>query len=53
MDDEDDPHNINISEFEGHCEVHGPEVELPEVTQPLKTRKVNIGTKEVPKFSTI
>ncbi len=40
IDEEDDPRNVNIPESEGHCKVHGPEIELPEVTQPLKTRKV-------------
>ena len=44
IDEDDDPHNINIPESEGYCEVHGPAVEAPEVTQPLKTRKVNIGS---------
>ncbi len=53
IDEEDDPRNINIPESEGHCEVHGPEIELPKVTQPLKTRKVNIGSEEMPKYATI
>ena len=43
IDEDDDPCNINIPESEGHCKVHGPAVEAPEVTQPLKTRTVNIG----------
>ena len=38
IDKDDDPRNIKIPESEGHCEVHGPAVEAPEVTQPLKTR---------------
>ena len=42
-----------ILESEGHCEIHGPAVEAPEVTHPLKTRKVNIGSKEMPKYATI
>ena len=49
IDEDDDPHNINIPESEGHCEVHGLVVESPEVTQPLRTRKVNIGSEEMPK----
>ena len=53
IDDEDDPRNINIPELEGECEVHGPEIESPEVTQPLKTRKVNIGSEDMPKYATI
>ena len=42
MDENDDPRNINIPELEGHCEVHGPAVEAPEVSQPLKIRQGNI-----------
>ena len=53
IDEDDDPRNINIPDSEGHCEVHGPAVEAPEVTQPLKTRKVNIGSEERPKYATI
>ena len=53
IDEDDDPHNINIPESGGHSEVHGPVVESPEVTQPLKTRKVNIGSEEMPKYTTI
>ena len=33
--------------------MHGPAVEAPEVTQPLKTRTVNIGSEEQPKLATI
>ena len=29
IDEDDDPHNINIPESEGHCKVHGPVVEAP------------------------
>ena len=43
IDEDDDPHKINIPKSEEHCEVHGPAFESPEVTHPLKTRKVNIG----------
>ena len=53
VDEDDDPRNINILDSEGHCEVHGRAVESPEVTQPLKTRKVNIGSEETPKYATI
>ena len=45
--------NINIPELEGHCEVHGPAIEAPEVTHPSKTRQVNIGSEENPKYATI
>ena len=43
IDEDADPRNIDIPGLEGHCDVHGPVVEAPEVTQPLKTRTVNIG----------
>ena len=33
--------------------MHGPAVELPEVTQPLKMRTVNIGSDAQPNFATI
>ena len=44
IDEDHDPRNINIPESEGNCDVHGPAVKAPEVTQPLKTRTVNIGS---------
>ena len=53
IDEDDDPCNIKIPDSEGHCEVNGPAVEAPEVTQPLKTRQVNIGSEEMPKYATI
>ena len=53
IDEDDDPRNINILESEGHYEVHGPAVEAPEVTHPLKTQIVNIGSEEKPKYAII
>ena len=53
IDEDDDPRNIDITQSEGHCEVHEPAIEAPEVTQPLKTRTVNIGSEEQPKYATI
>ena len=53
IDEDDDPRNINIPESEGHCEVHGPAVEAPEVTQPLKMWIVNIGLEGKPKNAII
>jgi len=52
-DDEDDPRNINILETEGSCEVHGPMIKDPDITAPLKTKQVNIGKKEDPKYATL
>ena len=43
-DEDEDPHNINIAESEGTHEVEGPELEIPAVTEPLKIKKINIGT---------
>ena len=48
--DEEDPRNIQIPKTEGKCTVEGPELEFVVYAQPLRTRKVNIGTKENPKF---
>ena len=53
IDEDDDPRNIKIPESEGQCKVHGPAFEAPKVTQPLKTRTVNIGSEEKPKYATI
>jgi len=52
-DDEDDPGNINIPEFEGSHEVRYPEIEDPDIMTPLKTKQVNIGTEEEPKYATL
>jgi len=49
--DDEDPRNINIQEAEGHHEVEGPRIENPNIITPLKTRQVNIGTEEEPKFT--
>ena len=52
IDEDDDPRNIGIPESEEHCDVHGPAAESLEVTQPLKTRTVNIGSEDQPKYVT-
>ncbi len=51
--EDEDPQNINIPETEGHREVKGPSIENPDITAPLKTKQVNIGTKVEPKFAKI
>lgn len=48
-----DPHKIDIKELEGHHEINGPEIEMHDITNPLKTRKVNIGSKIELKYATI
>ena len=53
VEEEENPRSLAIPETEGYCDVHGPTVEVPEVTQPLKTRTVNIGSEAQPKFATI
>ena len=51
--DHDELCNINIPETEGSRDVTSPDVPTDPMTQPLKIKKVNIGTKENPKFSNI
>jgi hypothetical protein len=43
--DEEDPRNIQVPKTEGEHIVEGSELEYVVYAQPLKTRKVNIGTK--------
>jgi len=51
--EEDDPQNITILKTEGHREVEGPKVVNTDVSKPLKTQQVNIGSEEEPKFEKI
>jgi hypothetical protein len=44
IDEDDDPRNINILEFEGSRVVAGPILECPKIIEKLKIKKVNIGT---------
>jgi len=50
---EEDPKNISIPKLEGQCEVVGPKVEVLDISKPLKTNKVNIGSEAQPKFTNI
>ena len=52
IDKDADPRNIDIPESEGHCDVHRSTVGAPEVTQPLKTWTVNIGSEDQTKCTT-
>ena len=52
-DEEDDPRNINIPEFEGSRVVTRPTLECLEIIEKLKIKKVNIGTKETSKIASI
>jgi hypothetical protein len=53
VDDDDDPRKVNIAEIEGQRDVEGMGVDLPFIGQPIKIKKVNIGTEQTPKFSNI
>ena len=53
VDEDENPCSINIPESEGTREVDGPKLEFPAVTEPIKIKKINIGTKIEPKFSSI
>ena len=51
--DEDDPHNIQITKFEGEREVEGPSLASKVFVAPIKVKKVNIGTNDNPKMASI
>lgn len=54
MEEEDeDPRKIDIPETVGHCEVEGLQLENFDITEPLRTRQVNIGMEAEPKFAKI
>ena len=45
--------NVNILESEGSHDIAAPDIPNDPMSQPLKIRKVNIGTEENPKFVSI
>jgi hypothetical protein len=47
VDEDDDPRNVNIAKKEGQ------RVELPFIRQPIKIKKVNIGTEKAPKLANV
>ena len=49
--DDDDPRNINILESEGAHAMEGLGVSSDKFLNPLKIKKVNIGSSENPKFA--
>jgi len=51
--DEEDLRHLDIAETEGEREVQGPDLKIPDVTKPLKIKKVNIGSEERPKFANV
>ena len=52
-DEDEDPRNTNIPESEGTRDVKGPQLEIPAITEPIKIKKINIGTDTEPKFASI
>ena len=52
-DNEDDPWNVNIPEFEGEHVVAGPALGTVDVTKPLKLKEFKIGIEEQPKLAKI
>jgi hypothetical protein len=52
-DEDDGPRKVNIAEIEGQRDIEGLGVELPFIGQPIKIKKVNIGTKETPKIANV
>lgn len=54
-DDDEDPQDINIPNFEGERQVNGLELDFStmDYTNPIKTCKLNIDIKENPKFIVI
>ena len=51
--DDDELRNINILKTEGSRDIAAPYVPTDPMSQPLKIRKVKIGTKENPKFPNV
>lgn len=49
-DGEEDPRNINIPKSEGHREVKGPKAQILNISEPLNTNEVNIGSEAQLKF---
>ena len=50
---DEDPRHTNIPESEGTRDVEGPQLEIPAITEPIKIKKINIGTDAEPKFASI
>ena len=51
--DDDELRNVNILESEGSRDVVAPDILTDSMSQPLKIRKVNIGSEENPKFANV
>ena len=53
VDEDEEPHNVNIPESQGSHEVQGLKLEVPEIDENFKIKKINIGTEADPKFASI
>ena len=51
--DDDELHNVNISESEGIHGVAAPDIQMDSMNQPLHIKKVDIGTTEKPKRANV
>ena len=51
--EEEQPCNTNIPKLEGFYGVQGPKLEIPEITEKVKTKKINIGIEVDPKLASI
>ena len=51
--DDDELQNVNIPDSEGSHDVAAPDIPMDSMSQSLKIKKVNIGSKENLKFSNI
>jgi hypothetical protein len=50
VDEDDDPGDVNIVETKRQRDIEGSGIELTFVRQPIKIKKVNIGTEQTPKL---
>ena len=52
-DEDEEPRNVNILESEGSHEVEGRKLEILEIAEKFKIKKINIGIEADPKFASI
>ena len=52
-DEEEDPHNVNIPESEGSHDVQGLKLEISEISEKVKIKKINSWTEAYPKIASI
>ena len=53
LEDDDELRNVNIPESERSCGVTAPDIPMELMNQPLRIRKIDIGTVENPKFANV